>query len=181
VAQDWKAAFPELGSDDKHIAPSDLASVALAAIQALNEKLVESLESKDAEIAALRQELRALKTEQATFATRFEKLEKLMAQAGNGRLDETLALTPALSPRERESAGDVAEDSRASVAVVALRTSTRERANTRAAQFRLNAANGSPSPGAADEVSAKDETLPGWGEGERSLTLGHALSSADGR
>jgi hypothetical protein len=91
VAQDWKAAFPELGSDDKHIAPSDLASVAIVGIQAVNEKLTESLEEKDAEIAALKQELNALKTEQATFAARFEKLEKLMVDTGDGLVVPALA------------------------------------------------------------------------------------------
>ena len=84
MAQDWKAAYPELGSDDKHIGAGDLGSVALAAIQGLNEKLTESLKEKDAEIAALQEELSTLKTQHADFATRFDKLEKGLAQTGPG-------------------------------------------------------------------------------------------------
>jgi hypothetical protein len=55
MAQDFYAAFG-LGWDDKHIATVDADGVALAAIQALNQKLRE----KDAEIRALNHRLEQL-------------------------------------------------------------------------------------------------------------------------
>lgn len=84
MAQDWKAAYPELGSDDKHIGAGDLGSVALAAIQGLNEKLTAALKEKDVEIITLKRKLSALKMESAKFAAKFEKLEKVMTQAVPG-------------------------------------------------------------------------------------------------
>jgi hypothetical protein len=57
MAQDFYAAF-NVGTDDKHIAPIDEAGVALAAIQALNQRLSEqqaALQGKDSEIQELRQ------------------------------------------------------------------------------------------------------------------------------
>ena len=56
MAQDFHAAFGLNGSDNKHIATVDEEGVALAAIQGLNQKLME----KDAEIQALKQRLEAL-------------------------------------------------------------------------------------------------------------------------
>lgn len=52
TAEEFFALFG-LGGDDKHIAPSDVAGVALGAVQALNAALV----AKNAEIAALRERL----------------------------------------------------------------------------------------------------------------------------
>jgi trimeric autotransporter adhesin len=49
MAQDFRAAFG-LGEDDKHITTADVSGVALAAIQGLNEKLIQ----KDAEISKLK-------------------------------------------------------------------------------------------------------------------------------
>lgn len=57
MAQDFHAAFG-LGADDKHIAPGDMAAVALAAVQALNAEVAR----KDARIQALEAELGQLKS-----------------------------------------------------------------------------------------------------------------------
>lgn len=50
MAQDFKAAFPEIGEDDKHIGAGDGIGVALAAIKGLHELVQE----QDSEIAALK-------------------------------------------------------------------------------------------------------------------------------
>ena len=55
MAQDFYSAFG-VGSDDKHIATVDADGVALAAIQALNDKI----EQKDSEIQTLKQRLEAM-------------------------------------------------------------------------------------------------------------------------
>jgi hypothetical protein len=55
VAQDFHALF-QVGTDDRHIAPIDEGGVALAAIQALNQRLAE----KDAEIKVLNRRLETL-------------------------------------------------------------------------------------------------------------------------
>lgn len=55
MAEDFSDVFG-LGADNRHIAPRDIAGVALAAIQGLHAKL----EAKDGEIAALKQRLEAL-------------------------------------------------------------------------------------------------------------------------
>jgi len=54
VAQDFHAAFG-LGTDDKHIATVDADGVALAAIQGLNQKVMEELKRRDAENAVLKE------------------------------------------------------------------------------------------------------------------------------
>ncbi len=59
MAQDFRAAFG-LGADDRHIATVDADGVALAAIQGLNQKLVEELKRRDAEIAELKRMVRSL-------------------------------------------------------------------------------------------------------------------------
>ncbi len=64
MAEDFYAAF-NVGPDDKHIAPSDKAGVALAAIQGLNQAFQEKDAEKDAEIEALN--------------ARIEKLESALA------------------------------------------------------------------------------------------------------
>jgi hypothetical protein len=61
VAQDFYAAF-HVGPDDKHIAVVDESGVALAAIQALNQKLETQLKEKDGEIQALKARLDRLET-----------------------------------------------------------------------------------------------------------------------
>ena len=58
---DFADAF-NVGEDERHIATVDADGVALAAIQGLNQKLVEELKQRDAEIQGLRQQLMELKT-----------------------------------------------------------------------------------------------------------------------
>ena len=59
MAQDFRAAFG-LGNDEKGIGTVDADGVALAAIQGLNQKLMEELKRRDAENAELKQRLEAL-------------------------------------------------------------------------------------------------------------------------
>ncbi|MEP7009267.1 MAG: tail fiber domain-containing protein [Acidobacteriota bacterium] len=66
MAEDFAAAFG-LGADDKHIAPSDQASVALLAVQGLNQLVQE----KD-------QQLADLKAQNDQLASRLANLEKMM-------------------------------------------------------------------------------------------------------
>ncbi len=56
MAQDFYSAF-QVGTDERHIAPIDEGGIALAAIQALNQKI----EVKDAEIAQLKKDMEDLK------------------------------------------------------------------------------------------------------------------------
>ena len=56
MAQDFHAAF-DVSTEDKHIAPIDEGGVALAAIQALNQRLEETLKAKDAQIQELKRRL----------------------------------------------------------------------------------------------------------------------------
>ncbi len=60
MAQDFWAAFG-LGVNDKAITSSDVSGVALGAIQGLNQKLATQLKQKDAEIAALKRDMAAIK------------------------------------------------------------------------------------------------------------------------
>ena len=55
MAQDFYQAFG-LGADERHIAPLDVSSVAVAAIQGLNEKL----EQKDKQISTLEKKVERL-------------------------------------------------------------------------------------------------------------------------
>ena len=66
MAQDFREAFA-LGRDEKHITSVDADGVALAAIQGLNEKVVE----KDAELARL-------KAENQTLAERLATIERAL-------------------------------------------------------------------------------------------------------
>jgi hypothetical protein len=66
MAQDFYAAF-ELGVDNRHISPLDTAGVSFAAIQALNQKLLE----KEIEIAEVRDE-------NSELSKRLEKLELIV-------------------------------------------------------------------------------------------------------
>ena len=62
MAQDFKAAF-DIGIDDKHIGALDAQGVAFAAIQGLNQRVVElqaELKRRDAEAAELKARLEAL-------------------------------------------------------------------------------------------------------------------------
>ena len=68
MAEDFAAAFG-LGTDDKHIAPSDQASVALLAVQGLNQLVQE----KD-------QQLAALQAKNDQLEARLANLEKMMQQ-----------------------------------------------------------------------------------------------------
>ncbi|HKI06418.1 MAG TPA: tail fiber domain-containing protein [Thermoanaerobaculia bacterium] len=65
MAEDFHQAFG-LGTDDKHIAPSDQAGVALLAVQGLNQVVQE----KDKEIAELKTRLQALEKMVETLAAR---------------------------------------------------------------------------------------------------------------
>jgi len=78
TAQDFYQIF-DLGSDDRHIAPLDVAGVALAAIQGLNNKLEATDDSiqRDAEI---------LKSENAVLKSRLAEVEKQ-----NAELEDRLA------------------------------------------------------------------------------------------
>jgi hypothetical protein len=67
MAQDFSAAFG-LGADDRHLAPGDVAGVALAAIQALDHRLRE----REAELAVLQAQNGAL-------AARLSALESALA------------------------------------------------------------------------------------------------------
>jgi hypothetical protein len=69
MAQDFSAVFGLGGSDNRHIAPLDVAGVSLAAVQALNQKMGE----KDAALAELRQQ-------NADLAKRLADLEALVAK-----------------------------------------------------------------------------------------------------
>lgn len=78
MAQDFYSAFG-LGTDDKHISMVDADGVALAAIQGLNEKLVE----KDSELKRLREQNQKLEE-------RLQRLERFLSresQATGSRLD----------------------------------------------------------------------------------------------
>ena len=79
MAQDFKAAFPEIGRDDKHIATVDADGVALASIQALHEMVQE----KDTQITALQKEISRLENELAKVSSsvsgRLAALEKALS------------------------------------------------------------------------------------------------------
>jgi hypothetical protein len=59
MAQDFKAAF-DVGASDTGITGIDADGVALAAIQGLNEKVIEQIKQRDAKISALEQRLERL-------------------------------------------------------------------------------------------------------------------------
>jgi hypothetical protein len=74
MAQDFHAAFKLDGDDDTHINLTDAAGVSLAAIQELNKRLKE----KDARIAQLEQQVKAMND---TFSARLTKLEEQASAA----------------------------------------------------------------------------------------------------
>jgi hypothetical protein len=73
MAQDFAAAFG-LGPDDRHIAPSDVGGVALAAIKALSQMV----DARD-------EQIRALERHAAEMARRLEALEALVARTDTRR------------------------------------------------------------------------------------------------
>jgi hypothetical protein len=80
TAQDFYQLF-ELGSDDRHIAPLDVAGVALAAIQGLNAKAEVSeakQESLEIENAILTRRLAEVEKQNAEIKDRLAKLESLL-------------------------------------------------------------------------------------------------------
>ena len=72
MAQDFKAAFG-VGEDDKHISTVDADGVALAAIQALYDR-VKALESENAE----------LKVTNSEMGARLDRIEKVLANQNSG-------------------------------------------------------------------------------------------------
>lgn len=77
TAEDFFAAFA-LGKDDKHIAPRDLAGVALVALQELNSRL----EAKDETIAELRVLQQAQAERNDELERRLAELEERLAPSG---------------------------------------------------------------------------------------------------
>ena len=84
TAQDFYQVF-DLGSDDRHIAPLDVAGVALAAIQGLNVKLAATDDSiqRDSEIlrsenSRLNARLAEVERQNAELADRLSELERLL-------------------------------------------------------------------------------------------------------
>ncbi len=73
VAEDWWAHF-RLGPDDKHVSPTDVGGVALAAIKGLNQVVSE----KDAAIVQLRQTVDGLQQQNSELADRMAAIEKLL-------------------------------------------------------------------------------------------------------
>jgi hypothetical protein len=77
TAQDFRAAFG-LGSDDRVIGTVDADGVALAAIQALEQRTAE-LRASVAQVEALRTEMDALRAENADVRARLERIEAALA------------------------------------------------------------------------------------------------------
>jgi len=75
MAQGLKAAFPELGEDDKHIGAGDGIGVALAAIQGLNEKV----ESQNAELAELKTRNASLERQVAAVTKQMAGMQEVVA------------------------------------------------------------------------------------------------------
>jgi len=81
TAQDFHEAF-HLGTDDKSIATSNLASAALAAIQGLNEVVLEKgaiLETREREIESLKRELTSLRARLARVESINDEVAQLRA------------------------------------------------------------------------------------------------------
>jgi len=73
MAQDFHAAFG-LGDDDKVISTTDISGVAMAAIQGLNQKI----QTKDAELDAMKTKLAAQEEQLRSQEARLKALEKLL-------------------------------------------------------------------------------------------------------
>jgi hypothetical protein len=76
MAQDFHAAFG-LGADDRHIHVLDSSGVALASIQALNDRL-QALECENAELRA----------ENATVIEALQRIEQHLSTLGQTRADK---------------------------------------------------------------------------------------------
>ena len=83
MAQDFKAAFG-LGRNDKIIEIVDEQGVALAAIQALNQKVEAGSRRSDVESQQSESRIRKLETENADLRARLEKLERLINSINGG-------------------------------------------------------------------------------------------------
>jgi trimeric autotransporter adhesin len=85
MAQDWAAAFPELGGDGTTINSGDLDGVNLAAVQALDGRtrgvpeMEERIRQLEAENAAVTREAASLRREASEQRARLERLERLVA------------------------------------------------------------------------------------------------------
>jgi hypothetical protein len=77
VAEDWWATFG-LGPDDKHVSPTDIGGVALAAIKGLHQVDVE----KDAEISRLKQTVTRLQQQNDDLAARLAAIERRLTSQG---------------------------------------------------------------------------------------------------
>ncbi|HEV8581922.1 MAG TPA: hypothetical protein VGX68_22870 [Thermoanaerobaculia bacterium] len=73
VAEDWWATF-RLGPDDKHVSPTDIAGVALAAIKGLNQVVSE----KDSAIAQLKTTVDELQKQNDAMAARLAAIEQAL-------------------------------------------------------------------------------------------------------
>ncbi len=80
VAEDFFAAFG-LGADDRHIAPKDVAGVALVAIKAQQAAIRE----KDAQLSALQEKVRQSNAATAKLRGRVSLLEELVSRLLEGR------------------------------------------------------------------------------------------------
>lgn len=77
LAEEFYAAF-RLGGDEKHLAPSDMAGVNLAAIKALKQ-LVDQKDRQIAELSARVRELEKKQADNAGLQVRIQRLEQLIA------------------------------------------------------------------------------------------------------
>ncbi len=87
MAQDFKAAFPEIGEDDKYIGAGDGIGVALAAIKGLHELVQE----KDARIATLESKLASLEGQLNTSLAALDRLSDQVAK-NSGKVGVSAAL-----------------------------------------------------------------------------------------
>ena len=76
MAQDFHAAFGLDGADDRHISMTDESGVALAAIQALNQKLNAANGDLKGQLAAQAAQLQARDAQIAALEERLERLER---------------------------------------------------------------------------------------------------------
>jgi len=76
MAQDFYKAFGGLGGDDKAIGLQDADGVALAAIQGLNQKLIEQVKTKDSEMSKLRSAHDALRSAHDGLQRKIAMIEK---------------------------------------------------------------------------------------------------------
>jgi trimeric autotransporter adhesin len=82
MAQDFHSAFG-LGDDDKRISTLDSESVALAAIQGLNQKLEQTVKEKDGQIEQLHREMGELKMQMQKISEQVEQSKAAPIPAAN--------------------------------------------------------------------------------------------------